>query len=111
MIKREIESCLKLAACICAKDGVLSQAEEEKIFQLIQEKFPDFTVDDFEKSITDFFESNDQIEDYLNNITSYNLRIFALELSKISASVDGLDIRENIALKKAYSYWGVPYHE
>ena len=98
---------LKIAACICGKDGLISLAEEQKMFQLISEKFPEFSFDDFEAVINEFFDSNDQIEDYLSKVNDQEMRQFTLELSEASASVDGLDIRENIALKKAYQIWGV----
>ena len=42
----------------------------------------------------------DQIEDYLALIENDELRQFTLELSEMSASADGLDPRENIALER-----------
>ena len=97
----EIEIILKISACVCARDGLISQAEEEMMFKHISKKFPEVDLEYFEKTLDEFFESGEQIEDYLKQLQDFELREFTLELSEVSASADGLDIRENIALKKA----------
>ena len=101
----QVSACIKVAACICARDGLISQAEEEMMFKLVSEKIPDYQLDQFNHVIDDFFDSTDQVEEYLSKISSPEIRKFALYLSEVSASVDGLDIRENIALQKAHIIW------
>lgn len=103
----EISAGIKIAACICAKDGLISQAEEEMMFHLISEKLPEYKIAKFNVVIDEFFDSTDQIEDYLKAISGPETRKFILHLAEVSASVDGLDIRENIALQKAYLIWGL----
>lgn len=104
---QNLKACIKVAACICAKDGVISEAEETKLFQILNAEFPDFNVELFENTLTDFFNSDDQIEDYLGLMDDKSLRLFTLKLAEISAGADGLDTRENIALQKAYIIWEV----
>ena len=101
-----IKACIKVAACVCGKDGVISQAEEKAMFRLIVKRFPMCDRNMFENALTEFFDSNDQIEDYLELIDGDVLKKFTLELAEISASADGLEIRENIALEKMYVIWG-----
>ena len=103
----ELSACIKVAACICAKDGVISEVEENTIFQVVRDKYPEVRESYIEQAITEFFDSNDQIEDYTSLVTDKSLRQFAIELSKVSASADGLDVQENIALEKACLIWGL----
>lgn len=98
--------CVKVAACVCGKDGVISETEVQSIFQFVKDRFSDFNEDSLESALTEFFDSNQQIEDYLALVDDKSLRHFTLELAKVSASSDGLDIKENIALEKAYLIWG-----
>ena len=100
-----VKIALMISACICAKDGLISQAEEEALFNNISKRFPEIDMEFFQATLDEFFESEDQIESYLNQINDPELQKFILELSEHSASADGLDIRENIALKKAYLIW------
>tara|TARA_B110000027_G_scaffold125403_1_gene142776 strand:- start:441 stop:776 length:336 start_codon:yes stop_codon:yes gene_type:complete len=107
----EAEACIKVAACVCARDGLLSLAEEEMIFKLVTEKWPTYQKADFNRVIDEFFDSTDQIEDYISKLLTEESRKFSLHLSKVSASADGLEIRENIALEKAYILCGLPPNE
>ena len=100
-------SCVKVAACICGKDGIITEVEEQKMLQILEAQFPEFSYELFEQAIAEFFDSDDQIEDYLSQIDDEELRHFTLQLSEDSARADGLDIRENIALQKAYMVWGI----
>lgn len=99
--------CLNIAACICAKDGVISGVEENAMFRIIHDRFPEFTIDRFDLALTEYFTSNKQIEDYLALVDNEELQRFTLYLAEESASADGLEIRENIALEKAYMIWGI----
>ena len=107
MYPNELSAIIKVAACICGKDGLISSSEEEMMFSLISEKFSDFTLNDFNKTLDEFFESDDSIEDFLEEIVTDELKHFTLQLSEKSASADGLNLLENIALQKAYAYWGI----
>ncbi len=106
----EPTACAKIAACICGKDGVISEAELKKMFEILNVRFPEFGAAMFEEALDDFFESGDEIEDLLSLINEDKLRRFTLRLSELSASADGLDARENVALEKAYQVWGVQRH-
>jgi hypothetical protein len=98
--------CTKIAACVCGKDGLISQAEEEKICELIIAESPNITTNDFETFMDDFFQSDKQIEDYISQIEDSSLQDFVLRLAEESASADGLDLMENIALQKIRVVWG-----
>jgi hypothetical protein len=100
------DACVKIAACICGKDGILSEEEVREIFNLIRKQQPDYDEATFEHSLDDFFDSTMQIEDYLALVTDSAVQKFILDLAKESASVDGLDPFENIALQKAQVIWG-----
>jgi hypothetical protein len=80
------------------------------MFDTLVERFPDINEALFDQALTDYFDSGDQIEDYLGQIEGDELRRFTLHLAKTSAGADGLDIRENIALEKAYIIWGIDRH-
>jgi hypothetical protein len=105
MDKTTAAICIKIAACVCGKDGLISQPEEKKIFELVMSKFPDTTRSDFDTYMDAFFESDKQIEDYIRQIDDSSLRDFVLFLAEESASADGLELRENIALQKIRSIW------
>ena len=104
---------VNLVLCICAKDGVITQMEEETTFELIHaltSKSNDLKVlseSGFEKIIDNFFASDKQLEDYLNEFNDNELLNACLSIAKDSASSDGFDIRENIAYKKALDISGV----
>ena len=108
--KEKIRACIQIAACICGKDGVISELEEQAIVTLVSERFPDFTLDDIERALSDFFNSNQQIEDYLILVDDVEHRRFALYLAEKSASADGLNVKENIALEKAYLVWDIKHN-
>lgn len=106
----EISACIKVAACVCGKDGIISELEEQAIMTLVLKRFPDVTADDIEQAISEFFDSDQQIEDYLEFVIDQELRMFTLALAEESASADGLNFRENIALVKAYLVWGIKHN-
>ena len=96
--------------CICAQDGVISELEEEKLLELLVRKFPEWNAHALDELLTDFFDSDDQIEDYLKLVNDESLRSFTLMLAETSAGADGLDLKENVALQKAYAIWGIEKH-
>lgn len=102
----ELDILVKIAACVCGKDGVISQAEETKMFELITEIAPSYSADHFDKVLDAFFNEDTQIEEYLGLINGGKPKALCIELCKKSASADGLDIKENIALQKVKSILG-----
>ena len=107
MITPEASACIKVAACVCGKDGIISSEEEAEMLRILTESISDFTEEDLDRTLDEFFESTNQMEDYLRAIQDPELIKFTLYLSRSSASRDGLDLMENIALQKAIAYWGV----
>jgi len=104
--KDQVADILKIVLCISAKDGVLSDTEIETS----REEFPAFfnkeiSNKQLENILDEFFNSDQQIESYLETITNDDLKLPILQLSFLSASSDGLDIKENIAFHKALSIW------
>lgn len=91
---------VKIAACVCGKDGVITQLEEEAMISNLLLEYPNYSADRFNKVIDDFFDEDKQIEDYLSQLSGLKLSDFTVKLCEISASADGLDIKENIALDK-----------
>jgi hypothetical protein len=80
-------ACVRLAACICGKDGVISETELNEMVKVLSMRFPEFSFDLFEKAIDDFFMSDAQIEEFLDVIENEELRIFTLKLSELSEVV------------------------
>mgnify|MGYP000223824850 CR=1 FL=1 len=95
-----LDIAVKIAACVCGKDGVISQLEEEAIISNVILEYPNYSIIRFNRVIDEFFEEDQQIEDYLLQISGLNLSDFTIKLCEISASSDGLDTKENIALDK-----------
>ena len=106
-MEHNISSIVKVAISICAKDGLVSETEENRVFELISKRFPDFTQDAFNRALDEFFSSEQQIEDYMADITDPELQKYTFELAVDSATSDGLDIRENIAAEKASQIWNL----
>lgn len=102
-----LDVAVKVAACVCGKDGIISELEEQEIFNLISKKYPIYNLQRFNQAIDEFFEENHQIEYYLNLLLNEELKFFTIELCKLSASIDGLDINENIAFQKVKIILGV----
>jgi len=110
--KNEVKDIVNIVLCISAQDGVLSDTEIEKS----REEFPAFFNKKISKKqldtiVDDFFNSNEQIESYLGKITSDDIKLPILQLTIISASSDGLEIRENIAFQKALSIWNYAFED
>ncbi len=110
MLTKDIKACIMIAACACGEDGVISSEEETEMFRILEARYHGLTEALFEEALTEFFESDLQIEDYLHMVTDGELRRFALSLAELSASADGLDPRENVALERAYTFWGINRH-
>ena len=108
----EIKDILNIVFCISAKDGILSNIEIESS-QLEFTKFFNrrLTSKALDLILDDFFNSDDQIESYMDAITEYKLRLPILKLALLSASADGLDIKENIAFQKAINIWKIDFKD
>lgn len=62
MSKREqLSISIKIAACVCAKDGVISEQEEAELFRLVNEHYPDFGDDQIDQALTDYLSSDAQV--------------------------------------------------
>lgn len=105
MLGKQEEACVMIIASVCAQDGLISQAEEQAIFDGLKTRYPFIKPTLFDSYMNSFFESNNSIEDYLAQVTDEDLRSFTIKLSEKSASADGLDFRENVALKKVKIFW------
>ena len=100
MEDKTLDLIIKIAACVCGKDGVISESEEKAIFSFISSKYPNYSFQRFNQTIDDFFDDTLQLEEYLGLILDPSLNKFTVNLCELSASADGLDLRENIALQK-----------
>ena len=69
---------VKVAACVCGKDGVISQVEEEVILATISSEYPSYSLIRFNQTLDDFFDDNLQLEDYLEQISDQNLNKFTI---------------------------------
>jgi len=103
----EIKACVKVAACVCGEDGVISEVEELKLLELVGNRFPERDTKLFDQALEEYFESDRRIEDLFDTVTDPQLRRFILEIAEVSAAADGLDPRENIALNRFYDNWGI----
>lgn len=101
-----IDLIIKVAACVCGKDGVISQAEEKSMLDEVLHKFPKYSTAQFNHVLDDFFNENCQLEDYLEKIMDSKSQQFTIKLCETSASADGLDFKENIALDKVKNILG-----
>ena len=107
MNQDNINEIVKAAICFCAEDGIVSETEEKALYGLISKKFPDYSQDNFNRAVDDFFSTDLQLEDYLSAITDPTLQKLTLEIGTESAASDGLDFRENVALEKARNFWNI----
>lgn len=95
---KDVEQTIILCLAICAHDGLVSKSEEDKIFDLAT-KAVGMDLNSFNVLVDRFFESADSLETLLNNVDD---KLRALNWAELAASVDGLDVRENIALQRCY---------
>ena len=98
---------LHSALYVCATDGMISELEEEYVLTLFSKKFPTIDRKEISKQVDIFFSSNEQLESYAKKITNLEHREIALNISKVAASSDGLDYRENLALRRLINLWEI----
>lgn len=101
-----LDTVVKIASCVCGKDGIISAAEEETMYEIVHAAYPNYSYDRFNQALDDFFADELQIESYAGQITSNELQSFTIKLCEASASADGLEVQENIALQKVILIFG-----
>lgn len=104
-------SILKLALFICATDGLISDTEEAKVVELFRNHFTNIDQVEISSEIDAFYSSSDQLETYAQVIVDDDERLIAIDISMKAASSDGLDFRENIALKRLINLWDLKFDE
>lgn len=107
MEQENISEIVKVAICVCAEDGIVSESEENLVYELVKKSFPEYSQKNFNDAVDDFFSSEMQLEDYLSAIKDPELQKLTLDISTQSAAIDGLDFRENIAVQKAMNFWKI----
>ncbi len=100
----EIKNGLFVCLAICAADGFISEEEEESLYDKFNENFGMEKII-FEELVNLFFESQIEVEIYLDVICSIELKNKLLIIAREAAAVDGFDITENIAWDKCKNYW------
>ncbi len=101
------KSVVLFALCICAKDGLISEIEENELFILFNDSvkakklpYKKLTRTQYEEIVVDFFNSKKQLEDYVKGIQELEYLDEILNIAETAASSDGFDIQENIAFQK-----------
>ena len=95
-----------ISASICGKDGLISSLELEMMYSLTHHHFM-MSKSEFESAIDYFFDSHDQVDFHIAQVTSKKDQNKILDIVEKSASADGLDIRENIGFQRLKAIWGV----
>ena len=104
MIDKEIRAGFYVCASICGQDGIISETEELALVQKFTASF-DLNKSEIEQLFENFFSSVENFDEYLNKVVDTNLRLLIYEIAKYSAAADELEVRENIALKRAGIIW------
>lgn len=99
------EKIIKLVACVCAQDGIVSQIELETAFNLVNKTIGKSSRKDFDTYIEKFFEEDITLEGYLLAIPKNQNPDDVLKICYEAAISDGLEIRENLAFDKACKFW------
>mgnify|MGYP003687487353 CR=1 FL=1 len=104
MTTNSVENIVKLAACICAQDGIISQTELDFMQKNVQVFNKIVDEKDFNSLIDAYFQEDKTVLDYCSKIDT------SLDIDKVlqfcleSASSDELDPEENKAYQQARSY-------
>ena len=61
--------------------------------------------------IDEFFDEDLQLESYCSKVNNKDKQLLALKLAVETAAVDGLDIKENLALQKVMNFWNINFEE
>ena len=106
MNKKNIALAFNICICICGQDDLVSRQEEEALVSKFKSNFS-VTDKELDDLFSQYFLSKDHIDSYLEKVADVALQKLILEISEFSASADGLDTRENIALQRAKLVWGI----
>ena len=99
-----VHEIIKLAACICSQDGIISSEEVEYMKNEIHKFDPNFDSKEIDGLIEEFFNEKKDISIYCELLPKESDIKSILEFCFESASVDGLDPKENAAYIKAKEY-------
>ena len=105
MTSPDLKICINIAAIVCSQDGLISMSEEDHMHEILCTRFNNLARQDFDKLIEEFFDSAPMLEECCALVEDPELKTFIVGLCEKSASSDGLDIRENIALQRLLSIW------
>lgn len=104
MVDKEVRAGFYVCASICGQDGIISEAEELALVQNFMDNFS-LNESELDQLFDDFFYSTNNFDDYLKQVLDIDLRVLILRIAKDTAASDELEIRENIALKRAGIIW------
>ncbi|MCE0557309.1 hypothetical protein [Motilimonas sp. E26] len=105
------ENIIKIALYVACNDGVLSEEEESQLIKSCLRNFPSIDQKKIDFWIEKFFEEDLLLEDYCDKIAELEDRLTALNIATETASADGLELRENLALSRVMNYWDIPWEE
>ena len=104
MVDKKVRAGFYVCASICGQDGIISEAEELGLVQNFIDNFG-LNESELDQLFDDFFNSTNNFDDYLKQVLDTDLRVLILKIAKDTAASDELEIRENIALKRAGIIW------
>ena len=104
MIDKEVRAGFYICASICGQDGIISETEERALVERFKNNFG-LNESELDQLFDDFFDSSNNFEDYLKQVLDIDLRVLLLKIAEDTAASDELEIRENIALKRAGIIW------
>lgn len=105
------KSLIKIVLYISSNDGVFSQEEESELTKLVIQSMPNISKLLLNSWIDEFFEEDLQLEFYCKKITDKESQLLALSLAVQTATADGLDLKENLALHKVMNFWKISWKE
>ncbi|MGZ9899298.1 hypothetical protein [Shewanella gaetbuli] len=105
------ENIIKIALYVACNDGVLSEEEEDQLVKSSLKNFPSVEQKKIDFWIEEFFEEDLLLENYCDKISGLEDRLLALKIATETASADGLDLKENLALSRVINYWGISWEE
>ena len=106
MVEDSIAAAFHICISICGKDGIVSSREEEILTDSFKSEF-NIGDNDLDILFDQFFESEVHIDSYLDKVIDAKLRKKVIHIAELSASADGLDIRENLALQRTKLAWSI----
>jgi hypothetical protein len=95
MVKIPNFNSIKLCLCICGYDGLISDIEIKTLYKLYKAK-SGITRDQFDEVVDSYFNSDESLDELF---AAAQPLTDEMEIAYQAAGSDGLDIRENIALK------------